>query len=40
METWHQDDITATVARDADTLTALWDEDAVLLQLGTTQGQH
>jgi ketosteroid isomerase-like protein len=31
----HKDDITATVARDADALTALWDDDAVLLQPGT-----
>jgi uncharacterized protein (TIGR02246 family) len=31
----HQDDIAATIARDADALTALWDDDAVLLQPGT-----
>jgi uncharacterized protein (TIGR02246 family) len=30
----HQDDITATLARDADALSALWDDDAVLLQPG------
>ena len=35
IEKLHQDDITATIARDADTLTALWDDDAVLLQPGT-----
>ena len=34
IEKLHQDDISATVARDADALTALWDDDAVLLQLG------
>jgi uncharacterized protein (TIGR02246 family) len=28
----HQDDIAATIGRDADALTALWDDDAVLLQ--------
>jgi uncharacterized protein (TIGR02246 family) len=31
----HKDDITAAIARDADALTALWDDDAVLLQPGT-----
>ena len=31
----HQDDIAATIARDPDALTALWDDDAVLLQPGT-----
>jgi ketosteroid isomerase-like protein len=31
----HKDDITATIARDADALTALLDDDAVLLQPGT-----
>src|SRR5215470_10459736 len=31
----HKDDITATIGRDADALTALWDDDAVLLQPGT-----
>ena len=35
IERLHKDDITATVARDADALTALWDDDAVLLQPGT-----
>ena len=35
IESLHKDDITATVARDADALTALWDDDAVLLQPGT-----
>jgi uncharacterized protein (TIGR02246 family) len=35
IEKLHQDDITATIARDADALTALWDDDAVLLQPGT-----
>lgn len=30
----HQDDIIATIARDADGLAALWDDDAVLLQPG------
>jgi ketosteroid isomerase-like protein len=34
IEKLHQDDITATIARDVDALTALWD-DAVLLQPGT-----
>jgi uncharacterized protein (TIGR02246 family) len=34
IERLHQDDITATVARDPDALTALWDDDAVLLQPG------
>ena len=31
----HTDDINATIARDADALTAIWDDDAVLLQPGT-----
>jgi ketosteroid isomerase-like protein len=31
----HNDDITATIARDCDALTALLDDDAVLLQPGT-----
>lgn len=35
IERLHQDDITATIARDADALTALFDNDAVLLQPGT-----
>ena len=35
IEKLHKDDITATIARDVDALTALWDEDAVLLQPGT-----
>lgn len=35
IEKLHQDDIAATLARDADALTALWDDDAVLLQPGT-----
>lgn len=35
IEKLHKDDITATIARDADALTALWDDDAVLLQPGT-----
>lgn len=30
----HKDDISARIARDADALTALWDDDAVLLQPG------
>ena len=34
IEKLHNDDITATTARDADALTALWDDDAVLLQPG------
>jgi len=34
IEKLHKDDITATIARDADALTALWDDDAVLLQPG------
>jgi len=34
IEKLHEDDITATIGRDADALTALWDEDAVLLQPG------
>jgi ketosteroid isomerase-like protein len=34
IEKLHRDDITATLARDADALTALWDDDAVLLQPG------
>jgi uncharacterized protein (TIGR02246 family) len=35
IEKLHNDDIAATVARDADALTALWDDDAVLLQPGS-----
>src|SRR5215469_1187344 len=35
IEKLHRDDITATIARDADALTALWDDAAVLLQPGT-----
>jgi uncharacterized protein (TIGR02246 family) len=35
IERLHRDDIAATIARDADALTALWDNDAVLLQPGT-----
>jgi ketosteroid isomerase-like protein len=35
IESLHKDDITATVARDADALTALWDDDAILLQPGS-----
>jgi uncharacterized protein (TIGR02246 family) len=35
IEKLHKDDITATIARDADALTALWDDDGVLLQPGT-----
>ena len=35
IEKLHQDDIVATVARNADALTELWDDDAVLLQPGT-----
>jgi ketosteroid isomerase-like protein len=34
IEKLHKDDITATIARDADALTALLDDDAVLLQPG------
>ena len=34
IEKLHKDDITATLARDADALTELWDNDAVLLQPG------
>jgi len=34
IEQLHEDDITATLARDADALTALWDDDGVLLQPG------
>ena len=34
IEKLHKDDITATIARDVDALTALWDDDAVLLQPG------
>ena len=34
IEKLHKDDITATLARSADALTALWDDDAVLLQPG------
>ena len=30
----HQDDISATVTRDVEALTALWDDDGVLLQPG------
>jgi uncharacterized protein (TIGR02246 family) len=35
IEKLHREDIAATIARDADALTALWDDDAVLLQPGT-----
>ena len=35
IEKLHQDDINATIARDAEALTALWDDDGVLLQPGT-----
>lgn len=35
IEKLHKDDITATIGRDVDALTALWDDDAVLLQPGT-----
>ena len=35
IEKLHRDDIVATLARDADALTALFDVDAVLLQPGT-----
>ena len=35
IEKLHKDDITATIARDVDALTALCDDDAVLLQPGT-----
>src|SRR5215831_9363057 len=35
IEKLHEDDIGATIARDADALTATWDNDAVLLQPGT-----
>ncbi len=35
IEKLHKADIAATVARDVDALTALWDDDAVLLQPGT-----
>ena len=35
IEKLHKDDITATIARDVDALTALLDDDAVLLQPGT-----
>jgi uncharacterized protein (TIGR02246 family) len=35
IEKLHKDDVAATIARDVDALTALWDEDGVLLQLGT-----
>ena len=35
IEKLHKDDIIATIARDIDALTALWDDDAVLLQPGT-----
>jgi uncharacterized protein (TIGR02246 family) len=35
IEKLHENDITATIARDADALTALFDDDAVLLQPGT-----
>ena len=34
IEKLHKDDVTATIGRDADALTALWDDDAVLLQPG------
>ena len=35
IEKLHKDDIIATIARDIDALTALWDDAAVLLQPGT-----
>ena len=35
IEKLHKDDVVATIARDADALTALMDDDAVLLQPGT-----
>lgn len=35
IEKLHKDDISATIARDVDALTGLWDDDAVLLQPGT-----
>ncbi len=35
IENLHKADVAATVARDADALTALWDDDAVLLQPGS-----
>src|SRR5215472_1239383 len=35
IEKLHKDDVAATIARDVDALTALWDEDGVLLQPGT-----
>src|SRR5215468_9705793 len=34
IEKLHKDDVTATIARDAEALTALWDDDGVLLQPG------
>src|SRR5215472_9734919 len=34
IEQLHKDDIAATLARDAEALTALWDDDGVLLQPG------
>jgi len=34
IEKLHQDDVAATLTRDLDALTALWDEDGVLLQPG------
>src|ERR1700745_1545548 len=34
IEKLHKDDITATIARDAEALTALWDDNGVLLQPG------
>jgi len=35
IEKLHQVDISATLARDVEALTALWDDDGVLLQPGT-----
>ena len=34
IETLHQEDVAATLTRDPDALTALWDDDGVLLQPG------
>jgi uncharacterized protein (TIGR02246 family) len=34
IEKLHQDDVAATLTRDLDALTALWDQDGVLLQPG------
>ena len=35
IEQLHKEDVIATIGRDADALTALWDDNAVLLQPGT-----